>query len=59
VIVDTSALIAIVRNEPETEAFVRAIAVSRPARLSAASYLEAGIVIDAGGSRPFGEPASN
>jgi ribonuclease VapC len=53
VVVDTSALIAIVRNEPETEAFVRAIAVFRPARLSAASYLEAGIVIDSGGEPAF------
>lgn len=45
-IVDASALIAILRNEPETEAFVRAIDDAPRARISAASFLEAAIVVD-------------
>jgi ribonuclease VapC len=48
-IVDTSALIAILRDEPEAVACARAIehAVSR--RISAANFLEAAVVVD--GSR--------
>jgi ribonuclease VapC len=46
VIVDASALIAILRNEPETEAFVRAIDDAPRARISAANFLEAAIVVD-------------
>jgi ribonuclease VapC len=46
VIVDTSALIAILRNEPETEAFVRAIDNALRPRMSAGNFLEAGIVVD-------------
>ena len=45
-IVDASALIAILRNEPETEAFVRAIDDAPRSRISAANFLEAAIVID-------------
>ena len=48
-IVDTSALIAILRDEPEARAFAIAIAEADRRRLSAANYLEAAIVID--GSR--------
>ncbi len=48
-IVDTSALIAILRDEPEARAFAIAIADADRRRLSAANYLEAAIVID--GSR--------
>jgi ribonuclease VapC len=48
-IVDTSALIAILRDEPEARAFATAIAEADRRRLSAANYLEAAIVID--GSR--------
>jgi ribonuclease VapC len=51
VIVDSSALIAILRNEPETEAFVRAIDVAPQPRISAANFLEAAIVIDRGRNR--------
>jgi ribonuclease VapC len=47
--VDTSALIAILRGEPEARAFAIAIANADHRRLSAANYLEAAIVID--GSR--------
>jgi ribonuclease VapC len=44
-IIDTSALVAIMRNEPERAAFLAALA-SRPARMSAVTYFELGIVID-------------
>jgi ribonuclease VapC len=48
VIADTSAIVAIVRDEPERADFIAALtSVPRPA-MSAASYLEAAIVIDAG-----------
>ena len=47
-IVDTSAVIAILREEQDAYRFLRAIAVStEPKRMSAANYLEAGIVVDA------------
>ena len=46
-IVDTSALIAILLNEPGYEAFEESIAGDLFPRMSAASYLEAGIVVDA------------
>ena len=45
-IVDTSALIAILRAEPEARAFAIAIADADHRRISAANYLEAAIVID-------------
>ncbi len=45
-IIDSSALIAILRAEPEREEFARIIAREGGARLSAASYLETAIVID-------------
>ena len=45
-IVDTSALIAIVRNEPEAEQFARLISISDRARLSSVSYVEVGAVLD-------------
>jgi Uncharacterized protein conserved in bacteria len=45
-IIDTSALVAILRDEPEAEAFVEAIRTSLPRRMSAGSYVELGIVID-------------
>jgi len=46
-IVDTSALLAILLAEPEREPFEEAIASDPLPRISAASYLEAGIVVDA------------
>jgi ribonuclease VapC len=49
VIVDTSALIAILRAEPDAEVFAAAIEAAVHRRLSAANWLEAVIVID--GSR--------
>jgi ribonuclease VapC len=48
-IVDTSALIAILRDESDAQAFALAIADADRRRLSAANYLETAIVID--GSR--------
>ena len=44
-IVDTSAVIAILKNEPESEAFSEAIETAKVVRISAASYLESNIVV--------------
>ncbi len=46
-IVDTSALIAILRDEPEAEACARAIENSLVRRISAANFVEAAVIIDA------------
>jgi len=46
VILDTSALIAILRDEPEAPAFVRVIEQAATRRLSAVSFVEAAAVID-------------
>lgn len=48
-IVDTSALVAILRAEPDADVYALAIAGADTCRISAASYLESAIVID--GSR--------
>jgi ribonuclease VapC len=45
-IVDASAIVAILLDEPGFESYAAAIAKQRPAKVSAASYLEIGIVID-------------
>jgi len=45
-IVDTSAVIAILRTEPEAAAFVEAIEAADAVRISAASYVEMGAVVD-------------
>ena len=45
-IVDTSAVIAILNGEPEDAAFVQAIVDAPTARMSAASFLETAIVVD-------------
>ena len=47
VIVDSSALVAILYNEPEAAACLRAIYRAERRRISAANFLEAAIVIDA------------
>jgi ribonuclease VapC len=56
VIVDSSALVAILRNEPDAATYLRAM-YRDECRISAATFLEASIVIDAGrseaGSRRF------
>ena len=46
-IVDTSALIAILRDEPEAPACAKAIEAASSRRISAANLVEAAIVIDA------------
>jgi ribonuclease VapC len=48
-IIDTSALIAILRDEPEAMACARAIEAASDRCISAANFLEAAMVID--GSR--------
>jgi ribonuclease VapC len=45
-VVDTSALLAVLFDEPEAEGFARAIARAEVSRMSAANLLEAGIVAD-------------
>ena len=45
-ILDTSAIIAILWNEAEASDFIDVMAASGDVRMSAANYLEAGIVID-------------
>ena len=45
-IIDTSALIAILRNEAEAEQFADAIASADGPAISAATYLETAVVID-------------
>lgn len=45
-IVDTSAIVAILRGEPERERFVQLILAAPERAMSAASYLETGLVID-------------
>jgi len=47
VIVDTSALVAILRDEAGGEVFSRIIAASPIVRISAGTYVELGVVIDA------------
>jgi ribonuclease VapC len=48
-IIDTSAIIAILRNEPEAAFFAGAIADASDRRVSAVNYVEAAVVIDASG----------
>ena len=45
-IIDTSALVAILRDEPDAERFAAAIEAAGPARISAMTYVELGAVID-------------
>lgn len=45
-IVDTSALVAILKREPEQAAFSALLESTRNVRMSAANYLEVSIVID-------------
>jgi ribonuclease VapC len=49
-IIDASALIAILRKEPEAAACARAIADATERRVSAVNFVEAAVVIDAGGN---------
>jgi ribonuclease VapC len=56
-IVDTSAVLAILFNEPDAEIYARAIAQADSRRLSAANFVEAAMVVEAQtqarGSRQF------
>jgi len=47
VIVDTSALVAILRDEPDAPRYASALAGEREPLLSAATFVEAAIVVDA------------
>jgi ribonuclease VapC len=49
VIVDTSAIIAILRGEPDADAYGRALLDATEPVMSAGTYLEAAIVVDANG----------
>ena len=51
-VIDTSALVAMLSDEPEAEAFERAVEADPVRLMSTASYLEAAIVIET----RFGEP---
>jgi ribonuclease VapC len=48
-IIDSSAIVAIVRGEPEAEPFLAVIRAEADAEMSAGNYLETGIVIDSDG----------
>ena len=45
-ILDTSAIVAILQDEPESPVFARALEDNRPVRVSAANWLEAAVVVD-------------
>jgi ribonuclease VapC len=45
-IVDSSALVAVIRQESDAWALHRALSLARRARMSAANYVEASVVID-------------
>jgi ribonuclease VapC len=47
-ILDTSAIVAVLRAEPEAPEFVEMIESAQKCRLSAVSYVEAAVVIDSG-----------
>jgi ribonuclease VapC len=48
-IIDSSAIVAIVRGEPEAEPFLAIIRAESDSAMSAGNYLETGIVIDSDG----------
>ncbi len=48
-IIDTSAIVAVLRDEPGAEVYARLIAMAAIARISAGTYIELGVVVD--GSR--------
>jgi ribonuclease VapC len=45
-ILDTSAIVAVLQDEPEAESFALAVERNRPVRISAANWLEAAVVVD-------------
>jgi ribonuclease VapC len=46
-IVDTSAIVAILRAEPDAEDYIDALAHAAAPKMSAATYVEAAVVVDA------------
>jgi len=50
VIIDTSAIVAILKNEPEARMFLQTLQSATVRRLSAASFFEAAIIMDSGRS---------
>lgn len=56
-IVDTSAIIAILRDEPEARSFLEAMAAATSLRMSAGSWLELTVVTTRGGDAQIGEAA--
>lgn len=48
-IVDTSVIVAVIQGEPEADVFKRLITEAPVARISAATYVEAGVVVDRAG----------
>lgn len=54
-IVDTSAVIAILQAEDDASVYAAAIAAADTRRLSAASYLECGVVLDCQGDQSSAE----
>ncbi|MFP5335333.1 MAG: type II toxin-antitoxin system VapC family toxin [Actinomycetes bacterium] len=48
-IVDTSALVAILLDEPDARRYAEALAAAKRRMVSAATYVEAGVVVDANG----------
>lgn len=53
-IVDSSAVIAVLRGEPEAAEFID-LMLAHPCRMSAASWLEAAMVADSGGADLYDE----
>ncbi len=51
-ILDTSALLAILRSEPEERRFIEAIEESAGPRMSAVNFVEAAVVIDSSSGHP-------
>jgi ribonuclease VapC len=45
-IIDTSAVVALLRNEPDADRYADALATASEPRISAGNYIEVGIVID-------------
>lgn len=48
-IIDSSAIIAILRGEPDADRYIGALATADRPRLSAATYVESAVVVDASG----------
>ena len=48
-IIDTSAIVAVLRGEPDAERFESALAGARDPRLSVGTYLESAVVVDMNG----------